>query len=273
MKYIFIFLLGVTCFSSCIIQHRLYTSTQPNNPSLQQKNDYTASLTVSTPSGFDGNAGFAITNRLAVIGGLYTYKNKDQQEAITIFPNNKDSALLTYKHKGFHIGAGTFIPLAKNDSRGFLSFFGGYMKGNFDMQETLYSNVANPSNPAYYSYKSDINRWFLQGGINMYFKQFHQSFITRFNFVDYDKVKTNYTTDQQHDFNLPPTGYPRSSSFADFSFDTKIFFTKEERIGLQLFGSVTSRLKKQDFDFYIYPFRAGIGIIFKSPLKNKEPKK
>ena len=113
MRYLFITILTIVFFASCTIERRLYSPTQVNNPCLEEKNDYSVSLSYSSPSGFDFNSGYAITNRWAVIGGLYTYKNRDREENNYLFSQNRDSALLLYKHKGFNIGTGVYIPLSK----------------------------------------------------------------------------------------------------------------------------------------------------------------
>jgi hypothetical protein len=273
MKLVFIPAALLLLLSGCIIERRLYSPTQVNNPSLQKQNDYTASFTYSTPAGYDLNAGYALTNRLAVIAGLHNYKNKDEELDVRLFSTDYDSASLLYKHKGFHIGAGAFFPLSKNNPTIFLSFFGGLTKGTFQMNETFYHFPSTPPNPQLFFYKSDINRWFLQSSFNFYSKHIHQSFITRLNFVEYSNVSTNYSSNQQYSFRLPPFEYPRWSSFLDFAFDTKLFFSKDERIGIQFFGSITTRLKKEDFDFYIYPFRLGAGIVVKSPFTDKRLKK
>jgi len=271
MKYVFIFLTLSFLYSSCNIERRLYSPTQVNNPSLQGKKDYSLSLAFSAPSGFDFNGGYAITNRLAVIGGLYTYKNKDKEEQyFPILSSNRDSTALSYKHKGFHAGAGIYLPLSQKKSSAFISFFGGYTKGDFEMREKFYEISPVPStSPKLNFYKSDINRWFIQGGIHSYHELINFSFITRFNYVGYSNVTTDYTFDQQASFNFPPLAYPKWSSFLDFSFDTKIFFSKKQMVGLQLFGTATTRLNKKDFNFYIYPFRLGIGVVLKSPFNNK----
>lgn len=268
MKYIFIFILTIILFSSCTIERRLYSPTQVNSPCVEEKSDYSASLSYSSPSGFDFNGGYAITNRWAVIGGLYTYKNKDQEENNNLFSQNRDSSLLLYKHTGFHIGTGVYIPLSKDNKLAtFISFFGGYTKGSFEMQESFYEVSPTPStSPKLNFYKSDINRWFIQGSINLSDRFFHQSFITRFNYVGYNNINTDYTANEQVSFNLPDVGYPKWSSFLDFSFDTKIFFSKEQRLGLQFFGTVSTRLNSEDYNFYYYPFRMGVGIVLKSPF-------
>jgi hypothetical protein len=267
MKYIFILILTVVFYSGCTIQRKLYSPTQVNNPSLEKKNDYSASLSYSSPSGFDANGGYAITNRWAVIGGLYAYKNRDREENYYLFSQNRDSSLLKYKHSGFHIGTGLYFPLSKKKLSPGVSFFVGYTKGKFEMQEVFYEISPVPStSPKLNFYSSDMNRWFIQGSLHLYDRMFHQSFITRFNYVGYSNVLTDYDSNQQYSFNLPPQAYPKWSAFLDFSFDTKIFFSRKQQLGLQLFGTVSTRLNRQDFNFYYYPFRGGIGFVLKSPF-------
>jgi len=112
MKYLFIyFTLAVFC--SCTIQRRIYTSTQINNPSLQQKNDHSFSLSYSGPSGFDLTGGYAITNRLAIIAGAFSYRNNDHQTESSLFSDVTADAKLLYRHKGFHGGLGFYFPLSK----------------------------------------------------------------------------------------------------------------------------------------------------------------
>lgn len=273
MRYIFILLFISFFYSSCTIERKLYSPTQINNPSLQEKNNYSISTTISTPTGFDINGGYAITNRFAIIAGVFNYRNNDNQQSFSIFSGNRDSSLLTYKHKGFHAGAGLYFPLSENKSSEFFAFFGGYTKGNFEMREKLYDLTSSSRTPKLNYYKSDLNRWFLQASINSYRDVVHFSLITRFNYVAYKNVNTDYDNNQQQEINLPPYGYPEGSSFLDFSFDTKIFFSKEQKAGLQIFSVITTRLNKKDFDFYIYPFRMGIGLFLNSPFTKNLPEK
>lgn len=273
MKSVFILFVSPAFFSNCNIERKLYSPTQVNNPSLKTKNDYSLSLAYSTPSGFDFNAGYAITNRLAVIGGAYTYKNRDKEESYSIFPSHKDSSILVYKHNGFHAGTGIYFPLSKKKSSEFVAFFLGYTKGSFEMREKLYDLTNTPASPKLNFYKSDLNRWFIQGSFNSYHGIFDFSFTTRFNYAGYNNVTTDYDDNQQYSFSLPPKAYPKWSSFLDFSFDTKIFFSKTQAFGLQLFGTAATRLNRKDYNFYYYPFRLGFGIVLKPPLNNQQLKK
>ena len=116
-------------------------------------------------------------------------------------------------------------------------------------------------------YKSDIGRYFLQAGFNFYEEKFELSIVTRFNYVGYSDVNTDYDSFDQYQYNLPDIAYPAFSQFLDFGFDSKFFLDNKRRIGLQIFGSATTRINRQDYNFYYYAFRMGIGIIIKNPFK------
>jgi hypothetical protein len=263
----------VLLFSCSNIHRKLYSSTSINNPSLKQKNDHAFAVGYSIPSGFDFNSGYAITNRLAIIGGAYSHRNRDKEEEFALFSNESASSRLVYRHKGIHGGAGVFFPLVKKKSPGFASFFAGYMKGNFRMDERYFDNNVSPTLPARITfYKSNIDRYFLQGSMTAYPENAEISFSTRYNYVVYGDVVTDYSLDEQHSYKLPTVGYPASSQFLDLAFDAKIYFSEHPQWGLQLFGSITPRLKKRDFDFYYYPFRLGIGLVVKNPFKKNSKK-
>jgi hypothetical protein len=270
LKILFIFFLLSFLCSCSIIQRKIYAPTQTNTPSLQEKNDHSFSVTVSTPSGFDLNGGYALTNRLAIIGGLFSYRNRDSEERFSIFSTARDSSLLLYKHKGFIAGIGSYFPLLHDKSSLFLSFFGSYTSGSFEMNETLFTNTNPSSSPKLNFYKSDIKRWALQGSLHFYTKNIHQTLTTRYNHAGYFNVHTDYTSSEQTAYNFPPLAYPKWSSFLDFAFDTKIFFSQNQKLGLQVFGSATARVNEKDYDFYHYPFRLGAGLVLKSPFKNKK---
>jgi hypothetical protein len=271
-KYICFFFI-VLLFSCSSINRKLYSSTQVNNPSLKQKNDHSFAFGYSTPSGFDFNGGYAISNRLAIIGGAYNHRNIDKEEEFALFISNESaSSRLLYRHKGFHGGAGVFFPLSQNKSTGFASFFAGYVKGNFRMDERYFDNNISTTMPARITfYKSNIGRFFLQGSITAYPENAEISVSTRYNYVEYANVLTDYSLDEQHSYNLPTIGHPSSSQFIDLAFDSKIYFSEHPQWGLQIFGSITPRLKNRDINFHYYPFRLGIGLVVKNLfLKNSK---
>ena len=269
MKNCFAVLILFSFCSCSVIERRIFSSTQINNPSLEKKKDHSVSITYSKPSGFDFTGGYAITNRLAVIGGAYTYRNRDHEATVLLFSNNNSSASLLYRHKGYHGGLGIYLPLSKKPAS-FVSFFGGYTYGSFRMDERYFENTANPNpsaTPTRISFfKSNIGRYFLQGSLNSYNKNLDASFITRYNYINYTNVVTDYTIDDQRNIGLPPVGNPRHSQFLDFAFDTKIYFSEAPKIGVQLFGSATTRLTNREKNFQYYGFRAGIGIVVKNFL-------
>jgi hypothetical protein len=272
MKYLFI-CFTLAAFCSCTIQRRIYSSTQINNPSLQQKNDHSFSLTYSDPSGFDFTGGYAITNRLAIIGGAYNHRNNDHQTEALLFSDITTDAKLLYRHKGFHGGLGFYFPLSKKETNTYAAFFAGYTKGNFNMDEHNVQTDNSSGTPTTttndYFYKTDLGRYFLQGGFTAYMNQLEISLLTRYSYVSYTGVTTNYSTTDQQNFNLPPLGYSKISQFLDFGFDAKYFFSDDRRFGLQLFGSATARLNRKEFNFYYYPSRFGLGFVVKNPFRKK----
>lgn len=257
--------------SGCVIERRLYVPTQVNNPYLQKAGDYSISATYSNPTGFDVNGGIAITNHFALIAGYNNYKVTDKETESNIFSSNFDSAILHYKHKGFHAGVGGYFPLSKSNSLANISVFGGLIKNKFSMQEKLYALSPNPSTtPKQNFFDSDINRWFLQAGINLYPDIFQISFTSRFNYAGYENVNTDYDSNEQYSYNLPPVAYPKWSSFLDFSFDATCYFNKSKTLGVQLFSVLTTRLDRREYNFYYYPGRAGIGLVYKrAQIKKK----
>jgi hypothetical protein len=270
--FVFIATMSIGCSS---IQRKIYAPTLVNNPSLRAKNDYSVSGVISTPTGFDLNGGYAITNRLAIIGGLFIYNNKDKEENYNyFFSETYLLSRLQYKHKGFHVGAGTILPLTKKQTTDYASFFCGYTLGGFEMQESLYGdNSTSTPAPQKNFYKSNISRWFVQGSINHYNNLQQLSFIARVNYVGYSNVHTDYTPIEQEAYHFPQLGYPKWSAFLDIAGEKKIFFSKKQNIGLQISASTTLRLNKEYYNFFFYPFRLGIGVVYKSSLKRKPARK
>jgi hypothetical protein len=259
-------LLTIVVLSSCRIQRRIYSTLPINNPSVQEKNDYSVNATISDPQGFDLNGGFAITNRLALLAGAYTHKNKDVEIA-NGFSSDYDSSNLVYRHNGFTLGAGVFFPLGSSST--YLSFYGGVNKGTFKMNEALYEISPNPTGTARInSYKSDLNRYFLQGSLNHYSNAVEFSATIRYSIVEYKKVITDYTDAELAAYSLPPFVAHRSYPFIDFSMDTRVYFSQEPRWGLHVFAVASTMMNDDDdqagnssYDYY--PFRLGGGIFFR----------
>lgn len=268
---LFLFICSIL-LSGCVIERRLYAPTQVTNPYLQKAGDFSLSGTYSQPTGFDINSGLAITNRWALVAGYNHYKNKDGEREIDIFNGNVDSAILQYKHHGFHLGLGGYFSLSKgNKTNNTISVFGGLIKNQFSMKEKFYAATQNPSlSPKLNFFNSNIHRWFLQTSINFFPQNFQLSFSTRYNYVGYQNVVTDYTSTEQATYRLPPVAYPKWSSFLDFSFDATCYFNASKTIGLQLFSVLTTRLSNSDYNFHYYPSRSGIGLVYKRPDVKKK---
>lgn len=267
MKTWLAFFTLLTLSSCAVIDRRIYAPTTINNPSFQKKNDHSFSVVYSQPSGFDINGGYAITHRLAIIGGVYSYKNRDKEETALLFSNDNSTASLLYRHKGYHGGLGVFLPL-DNNARTTVSFFSGYIQGKFRMDERFFENTTPSTTPTRISYyKSDIGRYFLQGSLNSFNRNIDASFTCRYNYVNYSNITTDYSIDQQISFAFPPVGNPRHSQFLDFAFDTRFYFDEKAKVGLQFSGLASSRLTNRENNFRYYGLRFGIGVIIKNPFE------
>jgi hypothetical protein len=255
--------------ASCRIERKIYSPLPVNTPTLHKKKDFSASATFSAPTGFDFNGGFALTNRLALIAGAYTHKNRDI-ETRQGFTSQEDSSNLTYRHKGFTFGAGAFFPLSKKSHETFFSFYGGINTGSFNMKEEFYRiNPPPTSGPVFNNYNSRLNRYFLQGSLNYYGEPGEASLTFRYNFVEYKKITTDYTDNQLSQFRLPPFVTKPVNSFLDMALDFKVYLSRDPVIGVQFFGVFSGRTN--DWDdmgttsyYYYYPYRFGTGIFFRS---------
>ena len=253
--------------ASCRVERKIYSTLPVNNPSLQEKNDFSVNATFSDPKAFDFNGGFAITNHLALIAGLYTHRNKDIEEN-SGFTSHVDSSNLVYRHNGFTIGAGGFFSVFGKKSNTFLSFYSGLNSGKFKMNEEFYQISPTPSPPVFNKYSSKLNRYFLQGSLNYYGDPVEASITTRYNLVEYKNVITDYTDTQLSEFLLPPFVSHRVNSFIDFSMDLKVFFSHQPKWGIMFFSVITNRTNDDDEQgigkfYYYYPFRIGTGIFFR----------
>lgn len=238
------------------------------NPSLQEKNDFSVNASIGEPKGFDINGGFAITDHFAVIAGLYTHKNKDVEINGGFFSSGYDSSNLVYRHNGFTIGAGSYFPLGQQGSTAYMSFFGGLNKGKFRMNENFYEISPNPSSKVN-QYTSNLNRWFLQGSLNLYGNRVESSITTRLNVVQYKNVVTDYTNDELTNFRLPPMVSKGGNTFIDFAFDFKAFYSPEIRLGVLFYFVASTRLGEGNDPnntksfYYCYPYRIGAGIFYR----------
>jgi hypothetical protein len=199
------------------------------------------------------------------MAGAYTHRNSEQQTATDLFSDITTNVSLLYRHKGYHGGVGVYFPLSNKNSS-FASFFAGYTNGTFRMNEdgTEEDLSTGTTTPRDFFYKSNIGRYFLQGGFNSYLGQFEISILARYSYVRYSNITTNYSIAEQQEFYLPDVGYSKNSQFLDFAFDSKYFFTEKKRMGIQLFGSLTARLNQNEFNFPYYASRFGVGLVVKN---------
>ncbi len=263
MKWtLFIFILFV---SSCTIERKIYSTLPVNNPSLQDKNDFSATASASAPGAFDFNVGFALTNRFAVIGGTYFHRNKDPEYGR--MGGSRQSADLLYRHSGITAGAGFFFPATRRRNADYFSFYTGINRGVFKLDEVLTEYETNISNPVSVDtnfLKSSLNRYFLQGSFNHYGRNGELSFTSRLTWADYTKIITDYTNDQLYDNRLPPYQVPRTGLYLDIAFDARVYFSQHLPVGLLFFSQLSMRTNEGSRNYFYYPGRIGAGLFLRT---------
>lgn len=202
---VLIFLLISFIFMSCRTpQYYIYAPSPPVNPFFKEKGDSKLSAYLSGGSGnsapgSDLQAGYAITDHLAVTGAFYSRREKN-----TYYQdwNNgvwSDSVINRYRRRMGEVGAGYF---RKINSRGNATFniYGGYGWGSFYFKETGTSNAIGTYTR---THESDVRKWYVQPSIHfMPGKVFRIGLVTRFSFVNYGNIRTDFSDTELNDRTL-----------------------------------------------------------------------
>ena len=191
----------MTCLSSCTTPYRyIYTATPPNNPYFIEKGEsklagyYSNSWNnedVSTrkSGGWDFQGAYAISNHWAVTAG---YLHRREIDGYSDYNSNSEGFLINYKRDLFDIGAGYFLALDKKKVLTF-NLYGGVALGKFSFTDGDYNRF----------HKSSITKPYFQPSLNyMPTPNFRMSFGSRFSFVHYGNIQTNYTPDEINELAL-----------------------------------------------------------------------
>lgn len=185
---------------SCKAPRYVYSPSAQNVPVFTQKGDSKLSALYSTnwanrtvvfgenpySRGVDAQAAYAITNHWAVQANYFSRYEKNGQNYLI---NSK--SLLKYKRHIMEGGLGYYASL-KDEV--ILQCFAGFGSGKFTLKDYTLDSTGVTS---IHYHNASVHKYFIQPAI-VYHPDKHASFAfsSRFSFVDYHSIQTNYDSSQ-----------------------------------------------------------------------------
>jgi hypothetical protein len=192
-------------FMSCRTpKYYIYAPSPPVNPFFKEKGDSKLSAYLSGGSGnhipgADLQAGYAITKNIAVTGAYFSRREKDKYYSGGNNNTWTDSLVNRYRRAMGEVGAGYF---RKVNYRGnaTINIYGGYSWGTFSFKET---GTGNGMGAYTRTHEADIRKWYIQPSIHFTRgRVFRLGIVTRFSFVNYGNIKTDFSTTELSDRTL-----------------------------------------------------------------------
>jgi hypothetical protein len=212
MRIVFFLVIGALGFMSCYTPRYMYSPAAQNIPvlvkkgdskvaayissNLSQKNNANNRTNESRSRGFDLQGAYAISNNFAIQANYF--KRTESNNGYTV-NGNLDSSFIRYKRQLTEIGVGYFKSLNKNN-RVILQVFGGAGRGKF-----RFTDNGKTSDGINYNrtHLADITKLYIQPAFMFRSKgSFAASLSTRFSFVKFGNIKTNYTQGELSSYNL-----------------------------------------------------------------------
>ncbi len=202
-----IIILTVGLFS-CRTPRFVNAPTAVNAPVLQQKGDSKIAMYYSSnfgnsnensgnnynkSKGYDLQGAYALTNHWAL---QVNYSKRNEKNG-GLNEGPFDSSVIDYKRKSGEIGVGYFTKLG-NAGNTFFQVFAGGGNGSFELKD---AGVAD-NFPYNRFHTADVNRFYLQPGFTFSKNNVSLILASRFSFINYKKISTDYSIDEQTDFNL-----------------------------------------------------------------------
>ncbi len=205
LTYLFIFL--AISFYSCQTPRYVNAPAAVNAPLVAKAGDNKLAMYYSSNSGnsnentsnrfnksrgYDIQGAYAITNHWAVQAS-YFYRNEQNGGTST---GSFDSSSIRYKRKTGDIGIG-YYKLIGNHSNSF-QFFAGGGTGKYEINDK--GLIGSASYTRFHI--ADVNKFYLQPALILTERNLSLGIISRFSFVHYKKIQTDYTLYEESDFNL-----------------------------------------------------------------------
>lgn len=263
-------LMGI--FSACYTPRFVNSPSAHNVPILAKKNDSKLSFNYSTnadtrstsdqysrnrSNGFDIQAAYAITNNIGIQTSYFSRYELTNGGGVDDDLYSK--SVVKYNRHLFEFGAGYFTPI---DQKGKILFqvFGGFGVGRFTFTDNGKDNLQID-----YSrfHNADVTKYYIDPAITFRSKEiFAASISTRFSFVKFRNVQTNYNAVEKQFFKLDSINRFTSVFFEpafvnSYGFNKLPGFRIEYQLGLSLLMS------RQIMDYRQFNF--SVGLIFDIP--------
>ena len=257
----------IIVFSSCDTPRYAYSPGAHNVPVFSKQFDSKISANYSTnadvsssnsnysrnsSNGYDLQGALAVTDHVAIQASYSSRREKTNGGAY-----NGDSSIVRYKRSMSEFGAGYFTSINKRDK----VFFQVYAGAGFG--KVSFTDLGKDFNAVAYSrfYSSDLQKYYIEPGISFRSKEiFAASISTRISFLNFKKVRTDYTLDERQQYNLDSLNrytlvFFEPAFVNSFGFNSLPGLRIEYQIGLSL------SLQREDIIDY-RPFNFSVGLMF-----------
>ena len=177
---------GVSC-----VAHSYYTPSPHQVPMFKEKGEFSAQGTVNTNGMLDGQAAYAMTDHIAVMGGAALVGGK------TIFPADNGFG------GHFNLATGYFTPLFGGNT--LFQIYGGMERGEYKFEYVdrvvtfgfLYPYRYEDNGSAYFAF----NKFYLMPSVGYTHQIFDIAFSLRMAHLSFAKVENNVTKQNSYAYN------------------------------------------------------------------------
>jgi hypothetical protein len=262
------------CFSlfSCYTPRYVYSPTAHNVPVLTKKGDnklaYNYSINfadntvkdnVSTKGkarGYDLQTAYAFTDHWAM---QFNYFHRTERNAGDFDNNILDSTVINYTRNLTEIGAGYFHALNTN-KQAILQIFAGVGLGKFS-----FTDNGRDQNNIYRSryHEMNVTKIFIQPAFMLRSKKnFATALSSRYSFVFFKKIQTNYTAEELDNYKLDSLNY-RPKVFWEPSIVNTFGFKKLRGIQFEFQLGMAFLMSRRFVDYRA--FNLSTGLLFDLP--------
>lgn len=169
-----------------------FSASASINPSTFNRDFTSDNDDVDNSVGFDGQAGFALSDHFLIeLGGMYRHETDHfNDDDIT---NTSTATRINYKRSLFHAGLGYYTPMGATGK----NYFNLVVNGGLGKISS--TDDADPYSAARHrTYSANLFKLSLNPAFNFFFNDaFRMSFAPRFALLRLDQINTNYTLNEE----------------------------------------------------------------------------